>query len=204
MHRAIACWWPCASSAVAAHERHDRRARARARRLVPAIHRSARPVRRQSRPRRPAAQRYRASSSARATRSTQGSRARERHGAPRARTAGATVLAAVNADFFDLKTGENENNQVIAGEWWKGLKVTDSPYDTYDNVHVQFGIDARATAVDGSIHSRRQGVGRAASRRRSSPSTSIRRAIRKGRRSTRRASARRRRAIRRARRPRPR
>ncbi|HTE48057.1 MAG TPA: phosphodiester glycosidase family protein [Gemmatimonadaceae bacterium] len=60
----------------------------------------------------------------------------------RATAGGATVLAAVNSDFFDLKTGENENNQVIGGEWWKGLKVTDSPYDTYDNVHVQFGIDA--------------------------------------------------------------
>jgi len=55
---------------------------------------------------------------------------------------GSTVLAAVNADFFNLATGENENNQVIAGEWWKGLKVTDSPYDTYDNAHIQFGIDA--------------------------------------------------------------
>ena len=53
-----------------------------------------------------------------------------------------TVLAAVNGDFFELKSGENENEQVIDGEWWKGLKVTDSPYDTYDNVHVQFGIDA--------------------------------------------------------------
>ncbi|PYO75986.1 MAG: hypothetical protein DMD63_15505 [Gemmatimonadetes bacterium] len=52
------------------------------------------------------------------------------------------VLAAVNADFFNLETGENENNQVIAGEWWKGLKITDSPYDTYDNAHVQFGMDA--------------------------------------------------------------
>lgn len=59
----------------------------------------------------------------------------------RATDAGATVLAAVNADFFELKLGENENNQVINGEWWKGLKVTDSPYDTYDNVHVQFGVD---------------------------------------------------------------
>jgi hypothetical protein len=48
----------------------------------------------------------------------------------------------VNADFFDLKSGENENNQVIAGEWWKGLKVTDSPYDTYDNVHTQLAIDS--------------------------------------------------------------
>ena len=43
----------------------------------------------------------------------------------RATAGGATVLAAVNADFFDLKSGENENNQVIAGEWWKGVKVTD-------------------------------------------------------------------------------
>lgn len=57
-------------------------------------------------------------------------------------TTGVRVVAAVNADFFELKSGENENNQVIAGEWWKGLKVTDSPYDTYDNTHIQFGIDA--------------------------------------------------------------
>ena len=55
---------------------------------------------------------------------------------------GTTVLAAINVDFFNLGSGENENNQVIAGEWWKGLKTTDSPYDTYDNAHVQFGIDA--------------------------------------------------------------
>src|SRR5207237_10031674 len=60
----------------------------------------------------------------------------------RVNTTGVRVLAAVNADFFNLETGENENNQVIAGEWWKGLKVTDSPYDSYDNAHVQFGIDA--------------------------------------------------------------
>lgn len=59
----------------------------------------------------------------------------------RAASEGSTVLAAVNADFFDLKTGENENQQVISGEWWKGLKVTDSPYDTYDNVHTQFAVD---------------------------------------------------------------
>lgn len=61
----------------------------------------------------------------------------------RATEAGVNVLAAVNADFFWLTTGENENNQVISGEWWKGLKVTDSPYDTYDNTHVQFAVDAR-------------------------------------------------------------
>ncbi|MGZ3546079.1 MAG: phosphodiester glycosidase family protein [Gemmatimonadaceae bacterium] len=62
---------------------------------------------------------------------------------------GVRVLAAVNADFFNLESGENENNQVIAGEWWKGLKVTDSPYDTWDNAHVQFGIDgARRPLID--------------------------------------------------------
>jgi hypothetical protein len=60
-----------------------------------------------------------------------------------------TILAAINADFFDLKTGETENNQVLGGEWWKGLKVTDSPYDTYDNVHVQFAVDsARRPYID--------------------------------------------------------
>jgi hypothetical protein len=57
-------------------------------------------------------------------------------------TAAVAALAAVNGDFFDLKSGENENNQVVAGEWWKGLKVTDSPFDTYDNVHVQLALDA--------------------------------------------------------------
>lgn len=37
----------------------------------------------------------------------------------------------VNADFFDLRGGENENNQVIAGECWTELNVTDSPFDAY-------------------------------------------------------------------------
>jgi hypothetical protein len=67
--------------------------------------------------------------------------------ARRATSAGVQVLAAVNADFFDLASGENENEQVLGGEWWKGLKVTDSPYDTYDNVHVQFGLDAAGRPV---------------------------------------------------------
>ena len=60
---------------------------------------------------------------------------------------GTTVVAAVNADFFWLTTGENENNQVIGGEWWKGLKVTDSPYDTYDNAHVQLAVDASGRPI---------------------------------------------------------
>jgi hypothetical protein len=67
--------------------------------------------------------------------------------AKRASTKGDRVVAAVNADFFNLETGENENNQVLDGEWWKGLKVTDSPYDTWDNAHSQFGIDAARRPV---------------------------------------------------------
>ena len=54
--------------------------------------------------------------------------------------AGTPVIAAVNADFFDLKTGENENNQVIDGVVLKGVPVTDSPYDSLHTVHSQFGM----------------------------------------------------------------
>ncbi len=53
------------------------------------------------------------------------------------------VPVAINADFFNVRTGENEGNQVIAGEWWKGVRGTNSPYDAFDNVHTQFGVDAR-------------------------------------------------------------
>ena len=62
---------------------------------------------------------------------------------------GADVVAVVNADFFDLKSGENENNQVVDGEWWKGVKVTDSPFDTFRNAHAQFAFDSlRRPAID--------------------------------------------------------
>jgi hypothetical protein len=47
---------------------------------------------------------------------------------------------AINADFFDLRTGAVENNQVTDAEWWQGRMVTDSPFDTYDNVHAQFAL----------------------------------------------------------------
>jgi hypothetical protein len=70
---------------------------------------------------------------------------RERVSAMAARVAqgGERVLAAVNADFFDLASGASENNVVIDGQWWKGVRVTESPYDTYDNVHAQFALDGR-------------------------------------------------------------
>ena len=85
----------------------------------------------------------------RATRAKDHLRGRERTSelVRRAGTDGVAPLVGLNADFFDLKSGENENNQVIAGEWWKGLKVTDSPFDTYDNVHVQFAMDAHGHPV---------------------------------------------------------
>ena len=51
-----------------------------------------------------------------------------------------TVIAAVNGDFFDLKTGENENNQVIDGVVLKGVPITDSPFDSLHTVHSQFGM----------------------------------------------------------------
>ncbi len=55
-----------------------------------------------------------------------------------------SAVAAVNGDFFNVKigTGESENNVVIGGSIWKGVRVTDSPYDTWDNLHSQFGIDS--------------------------------------------------------------
>lgn len=52
----------------------------------------------------------------------------------------AAIVVAVNADFFNLKTGENENNQVIEGEVWKALRVTDAPQDSSHRVHTQFAV----------------------------------------------------------------
>lgn len=51
-----------------------------------------------------------------------------------------SVLVAINADFFDLKTGEIENNQVTDGRIVHGIHVTDSPHDVFDNVHSQFAL----------------------------------------------------------------
>lgn len=69
---------------------------------------------------------------------------RERVSAMAARrtAAGERVLAAVNADFFDLTSGASENNVLIDGEWWKGVRLTDSPFDTFRNVHAQFAMNA--------------------------------------------------------------
>lgn len=72
-------------------------------------------------------------------------RGRERVSSMVARTpeGAARVVAAINADFFNLQTGEAENNQIIAGEWWKGVRVADSPFETFPTVRSQFALDAR-------------------------------------------------------------
>lgn len=56
---------------------------------------------------------------------------------------GRRPLVGLNADFFDLGTGEIENNHVVRGEWVKGVIHTDSPHDTVDNAHAQFAINER-------------------------------------------------------------
>jgi hypothetical protein len=60
---------------------------------------------------------------------------------------GERPLVAINADFFDLTSGEIENNHVVRGAWVKGTRLTDSPHDEFDNAHTQFAI-----AADGSPH----------------------------------------------------
>ena len=44
------------------------------------------------------------------------------------------------ADLVDADTGDNENNQVVEGEIWKGVHVTDAPADSGHHVHSQFGV----------------------------------------------------------------
>ena len=51
------------------------------------------------------------------------------------------AIAAINADFFNTRNGESENNVVIEGRIDKGITITDSPHETFDNVHYQFGVD---------------------------------------------------------------
>lgn len=63
-----------------------------------------------------------------------------------------SVIAAVNGDFFHvatgtgedrtLGTGESENNVMIEGALLKGVKLTDSPYDSFNNAHSQFALDS--------------------------------------------------------------
>lgn len=69
--------------------------------------------------------------------------------ATRLARAGDRPLVGINADFFDLRTGEIENNHVVRGEWVKGALATDSPHDEFDNAHTQFGLDTRGRPLIG-------------------------------------------------------
>jgi hypothetical protein len=51
------------------------------------------------------------------------------------------VIAAINGDFFNVKTGESENNVVIEGGLTKGTTVSDSPYDKFNAAHSQLEVD---------------------------------------------------------------
>ena len=57
------------------------------------------------------------------------------------------VPVALNADFFDLRTGEVTNNQVIEGEVWKGIVGFDVPRQGRRIQRGQFAIDADGTPI---------------------------------------------------------
>lgn len=57
-------------------------------------------------------------------------------------TKGRSVVAAINADFFDLKTGENDNNMIVDNEFVKATHVKGSQFDKFTNIHSQFGTTA--------------------------------------------------------------
>ena len=54
---------------------------------------------------------------------------------------GGTVIGAINGDFFNIRTGESENNVVIEGDLSKGTTVSDSPYDKFNTAHSQILFD---------------------------------------------------------------
>jgi hypothetical protein len=62
--------------------------------------------------------------------------------ARRLREEGIDVVAVLNADFFDLRggTGASESNVIVDGEVVHAVATTASPFDTFDNVHSQFGL----------------------------------------------------------------
>ena len=74
---------------------------------------------------------------------------------------GDTTVVAINADFFNLRTGEIENNTVIRGRWVKGVVITDSPHDEFDNAHTQFAVDSLGRPLIGrfELHGEVRGVG---------------------------------------------
>ncbi len=58
----------------------------------------------------------------------------------RARRAGHDVRMAINADFFDLRTGESVNNQVSDGRIWRALAWSGQPRAPMRSARGQFGV----------------------------------------------------------------
>jgi hypothetical protein len=58
----------------------------------------------------------------------------------RAQRAGHDVRVAINADFFDLRTGESVNNQVSDGRIWRALPWSGRPRAPMRSARGQFGI----------------------------------------------------------------
>jgi len=79
----------------------------------------------------------------------------------RARRTGHDVRAAINADFFDLKTGESVNNQVSDGRVWRALSWSGAPRGAMKSARGQFGVarDGRLLldrlVFAGSVHAGR-------------------------------------------------
>jgi hypothetical protein len=81
--------------------------------------------------------------------------------AARAAAKGHDVQVAINADFFDLKTGESVNNQVSDGRIWRALSWSGVPRGPIKSARGQFGITRRGQPVldrfvfAGTVHSAR-------------------------------------------------
>jgi len=79
----------------------------------------------------------------------------------RARRAGHDVRAAINADFFDLKTGESVNNQVSDGRIWRALSWSGAPRGAMKSARGQFGVTREGRLLldrfvfAGSVHAGR-------------------------------------------------
>lgn len=67
--------------------------------------------------------------------------------AERARLAGRDVRVALNADFFDLRSGETVNNQVSDGRIWKALSMSGTPGGAVKTARGQFGVNRRGRPV---------------------------------------------------------
>ncbi|MBI2406770.1 MAG: phosphodiester glycosidase family protein [Gemmatimonadetes bacterium] len=80
----------------------------------------------------------------------------------RARREGHDVRVAINADFFDLKSGESINNQISDGRIWRALSWSGAPRAPMRSARGQFGLTRSGRPVidrfvfTGTVHSTRR------------------------------------------------